>query len=199
MPKLHYSGSIRPKIRLLNKIIKSPQKYSDKFKKKLIDSYSKDTFEKINQLDEKCVCVESEELCELFDTLNMGKGIRAKCDLKAGTRIGCYLGNLIPNKEVSLGNKYIYQYFLKNYCIDGMENNGLMSYLNHMRNPNVGEVWRLHMVDGNGELHLEFYLKKDVAKGKELFIDYGSDYWKLDPWKEDKKQTFITDFFKKSD
>lgn len=191
---LRYRAAYRPKINLLGKIIKNKKKYSKEFLEKILDKDFINEYTKI-KIDKES-CVNSSDKVEIFKTIDMGLGIRAKKDLLGREEIGCYYGEL-KRKGDSVGWKYDFGYALKDYYIDG-EMGGYMSYLNHSDNPNVDVIWKMHDIGTNNELHLVFRLNKNVKKGEELFIDYGEEYWeyarKIGIIKT-TKQKLITEFF----
>jgi len=172
---------------MINKIVKSnfnKKKYSRKYIERVIDyGYINDLY-KLKYPDNFCTCETTTEICEIFETENMGKGVRSKFSLPKGTEIGCYLGNIVPEKSVRKDNYYVFYYMLRGWVIDGSTNNSITSYLNHSKNPNLSTFFTFHFVDGEPELHLSFKTNQDVEIGEELFIDYGEEFWKDNPIQE---------------
>lgn len=193
---LRYRTAYRPKIHLLGKIVKNRKNYSKKRLEKILD---KDFLQQYENIDCNIrECANSQDKVEIFDTIDMGKGIRAKIDLKENEEIGCYYGELKMNCDKG-DWKYGFAYALKGFYIDG-EKGSYMSYTNHSDNPNVDVIWGMHNVGINNELHLIFRVNKYVKKGTELFIDYGEEYWEFAKTQgiiKTGKQTLITDYFRK--
>ena len=195
MGGLRYKSAYRPKVNLLGKIVKDRKRYGRDYLEKILD---KDFLE---SLSKNCIkrgeCMIPEEYVEIYETLEMGKGIRLRRDMEKNMEIGCYLGELKGKGDMSDG-VYNFAYALKDFYVDG-KNGSLMSFCNHSDKPNVDVVWRMHNV-GNDELHLVFRLNKDVKKGEELFIDYGDGYWE---WMKNNsvikttRQRLITEFFRR--
>lgn len=195
MGKLRCRCAFKSKLNLLNKIVKNPAKYSQKYLEHLLEKDFIFDIEKIPKREN--ICHLSENYVEVFNTCNMGKGIRAKMDLIKGQRIGCYMGELKRSKEESEDWRYNFTYAIRGFYIDG-KNGSLMSYLNHSSKPNVDVIWESHKVDDDEEIHLVFRLNKDVEILEELFIDYGEEYWnyaKKQGIIKTTKQRLITEFF----
>jgi len=193
MGGLRYKSAYRPKVNLLGKIVKNRKRYDKDYLARVLD---KDFME---SLSKRCIksgeCMVPEDYVEVYETVDMGKGIRAKKGLEKGMEIGCYLGELKSSGDRSDG-VYDFAYALKGFYVDG-KNGSLMSFCNHSDRPNVDVIWRMHNV-GNDELHLVFRLNRDVKKGEELFIDYGEEYWegmKKNGVIKTTRQRLITDFF----
>lgn len=182
----------------INQLIKSIKKddFSQSYLKKLDRTFVKE-LPKI-----KCKpiipCPPTESLCEIFSTPNMGRGIRAKVELFKGEKIGCYIGSIKAESYTDETWKYAFQYTFKDYSIDGSSIESMMSLLNHSDNPNCNVDYEIHKVDGIEEIHLTFFLLKDVLPGQEIFIDYGQEYWEYankNGIHKDIKQKLITDYF----
>jgi len=185
----------------LNSIVKSikKKKYSDKFLSKNFDkSFIKDMDK---MLEKKIIsCPDTECLCEVFTTPNMGRGVRTIQYLEKGTKIGCYIGRLLHKNDKNLNDtwKYNFQYPFTDFTIDGSTKDSIMSLLNHSDKPNCSSFYEIHKIGEIEEIHITFYLNKDVDIGEELFIDYGDEYWEYSAKigiRKDKKQKLITDYF----
>jgi len=202
MKNLTCSCSQHAKIKILIKTIRKKDILPDYYLKKLDSTFKSD----INKIKNGPVveCADTDNLCEVFNTPNMGRGVRVKRDLVKNLRVGCYIGPIIQDKDYTNDEnwKYQFQYIFKNSSIDGSTEESIMSLLNHSDKPNCDVEYEIHMINGIEEIHLTFILNKDVKKDDELYIDYGRQYWehaaKLGIYK-DIKQKLITDFFKKID
>ena len=87
MGKLKCKCCIQPKLRQLEKIIKKPHKYSKKYIEEIVDEeFIPELTKKFENLEK---CYPSSEILEIFDTIDMGKGVRSKEKLYKGQRLGC--------------------------------------------------------------------------------------------------------------
>ena len=101
MGKLKCKCCIQPKLRQLEKIIK-------KYIEQIVDE---DFIPKLTKGFEKMgICYPSSDILEIFDTVNMGKGVRAKEKLYKGQRLGCYMGEIKHNSEKSKDWRYNFAY-----------------------------------------------------------------------------------------
>jgi len=192
MGGLRYKSAYRPKVNLLGKIVKNRGRYDRKYLEGILDKDFMVT------LSKRCIkggeCVYPGDYVEVFETVDMGKGIRVKRDLRRGEEIGCYLGELKGCGDNSDG-VYDFAYALRGFYVDG-RNGSLLSFCNHSDRPNVDVIWRMH-----NELHLVFRVNRDVRKGEELFIDYGEEYWEGMRKRgviKTTRQRLITEFFVKN-
>lgn len=110
----------------------------------------------------------------------IGYGLYALKDLSEGFFVGEYTGfvrsisRLHPNL-----NEYCVHYptkfFSWNYTvIDALEEGNLLRFANHSDQPNLTPQW----VCLNKIMHLIFIANQPIAKGAELTINYGKDFWK---------------------
>jgi len=183
-----------------NTLIKSIKKnnISKSCFKKLDSSFTSD----LKKIKENPVieCPKTDDFCEIFQTPNMGRGVRAKIDLLKNTKIGCYIGPIVTNENKDVDWIYAFQYVFKNTGVDGSKIESMTSLLNHADKPNCDVFFQIHSIYGIEEIHLTFFLNKDVKMGEEIFIDYGTEYWenaKLKGINKDIKQKLITDYFHK--
>ncbi|KAG7451987.1 SET domain-containing protein [Guyanagaster necrorhizus] len=116
-----------------------------------------------------------------------GLGAFAKKEIKRGTNIGEYVGDILY-----LGfdgaqdlNGLIHDYTGLNYAFDANTSDNVRTidagrignetrYLNHSKKPNCST--RLALV--HGEYRLLLFTLKKVNRDQELFLDYGKAYWK---------------------
>jgi hypothetical protein len=191
MGKLKCKCCIQPKLRALKKIIKKPQKYSKKYIEQIIDQ---DFIPELTKGFENLgICYPSSDILEIFDTVDMGKGVRAKEKLYKGQRLGCYMGEIKHNDEPSKDWRYNFAYVLKDFYIDGKDES-LICYMNHSSKPNVKIIWEKHC----DEIHIVFVANGVIDEGEELFIDYGEDYWKYarsQNIRPEGRQRLITEYF----
>ena len=100
-----------------------------------------------------------------------GRGLYATKNIKAGTRIIDYIGNIITKKQTESSNKFdnakpIYLFNLNSrYDLDGDFEYNTARLINHSCNPNCE-------VTGKG-LKLWIFALRDIKKGEELSYDYG--------------------------
>jgi SET domain-containing protein len=178
-------------MRQLEKIIKKPQKYSKKYIEQIIDH---DFLPEITKGFENLgICYPSSDILEIFDTVDMGKGVRAKEKLYRGQRLGCYMGEIKHNDEPSKDWRFNFAYVLKDFYIDGKDES-LICYMNHSSKPNVKIIWEKHC----DEIHIVFVANEVIDEGDELFIDYGEDYWKYARTQNihpEGRQRLITEYF----
>lgn len=146
------------------------------------------------------ICPNSNQYCEVFNTLHMGRGVRSKIHIPKNTKIGCYTGILKRTNQVLSTDewRYNFQYIFKGFLVDDTNCSSIMSLINHSSEPNVTIFYHLHDINDKEECHIVCVTTKDIEVEEELFIDYGNDYWKYyDKLYLSKNQTFITDFFYK--
>jgi len=110
----------------------------------------------------------------------VGYGLYAGVDLLPGSYVGEYTGKVrrISRFNANL-NGYCFHYptrfFSWHYTVIDSEKCGNETrFINHSENPNLELVWAVK----NDLLHLLFFTKGLIEKGKELTFDYGPDYWR---------------------
>jgi hypothetical protein len=191
MGKLKCKCCIQPKLRQLEKIIKKPHKYSKKYIEQIVDQ---DFIPELTKGFENLgICYPSSEILEIFDTVDMGKGVRAKEKLYKGQRLGCYMGEIKHNAEPSKDWRFNFAYVLKDFYIDGKDES-LICYMNHSSKPNVKIIWEKH----GDEIHIVFVANQIIDEGEELFIDYGEEYWnyaRKQNIRPEGRQKLITEYF----
>ena len=103
-----------------------------------------------------------------------GRGLYATKNIKAGTKIIEYIGNIITKKQTEDSDKFdnskpIYLFNLnKRYDLDGDFKFNTARLINHSCEPNCE-------VTGSG-LKIWVYAIKDIKKNEELSYDYGFGY-----------------------
>jgi hypothetical protein len=191
MGKLKCKCCIQPKMRQLEKIIKKPHKYSKKYIEQIVDQ---DFIPELTKGFENLgICYPSSDILEIFDTVDMGKGVRAKESLYKGQRLGCYMGEIKHNAEPSKDWRFNFAYVLKDFYIDGKDES-LICYMNHSSKPNVKIIWEKH----GDEIHIVFVANQIIDEGEELFIDYGEEYWtyaRKQNIRPEGRQRLITEYF----
>ena len=194
----YFSEDTKEQAKYLVDIFKTPYEHDLKELEYFLDEYVlKDL---IKNPSPSYPCPNSNNFCEVFNTPNMGKGVRAKHFIQKGTKIGCYLGTLKHESERDDADdwRYDFAYGLKDFYIDGSKCISMMSVLNHSDNPNVNVKFHLHDINNLQEVHIVFIASKNIYQYTELFIDYGDDYWKSASKHgihKDIKQSLITDFY----
>ncbi len=191
MGKLKCKCCIQPKMRQLEKIIKKPHKYSKKYIEQIVDE---DFIPELTKGFENLgICYPSSDILEIFDTVDMGKGVRAKEKLYTGQRLGCYMGEIKHNTEQSKDWRFNFAYVLKDFYIDGKDES-IICYMNHCSKPNVKIIWEKH----GDEIHIVFVANQIIDEGEELFIDYGEEYWEYarkQNIRPEGRQRLITEYF----
>ena len=125
---------------------------------------------------------------------NAGLGIFANSDIKKGTFIGNYMGEIYRNNESYPNNNYIFGTTSadKEYIIDGSDiiKSNFARFMNCCYNDDVENLLVVRYTNPgnsciftkeNGEEinidgYLFFYAKKDIREGEELLYDYGEAY-----------------------
>jgi uncharacterized protein len=109
-----------------------------------------------------------------------GKGLFTKVFIPKGTKVVEYKGTITTWREVDHKkgeNGYIY-YVKRNYVIDARPHpEALARYANDAKG-----LFRVKGFTNNAEYTEEgnkvyIVTKKDIAPGKEIFVDYGKEYW----------------------
>jgi hypothetical protein len=110
-----------------------------------------------------------------------GKGLFTKQFIEKGTRIVEYKGRITTWKNVLAGKHFNgYVYFInRNHVIDAMRRKTAVArYANDARGHS-----KTKGVSNNSEFVVEnkrvfIYAKKDILKGEEILVSYGSEYWR---------------------
>ncbi|GFY67799.1 histone-lysine N-methyltransferase EHMT2 [Trichonephila inaurata madagascariensis] len=121
---------------------------------------------------------------QLFRTLDRGWGVRTLRDLSKGTFVCEYVGEVIPNDEVSRRTDDTYLFDLESkkgktgeYSIDARFYGNIARFINHSCDPNlVGIQVFVEHQDLNFP-RIAFFTRKDVKAFEELCFDYGMDFW----------------------
>ena len=111
----------------------------------------------------------------------MGQGLFATADIPKGTYLFDYEGETLSESEMfgrypDAQGRYVACIGEASY-IDGVneERSGLARWINHsQRRANV--AWKKQRFGPNAPA-MHFYTLTDIAKGEELFFDYGDEYW----------------------
>jgi hypothetical protein len=113
---------------------------------------------------------------------NAGKGLFTKVDIKKGTYIVEYKGQIVTWKEVEKmaddRNGYVF-FFTNKYCIDAWKTKKSVA---HFANDAKG-ITRIDGLKNNCEYITDkkrCYIEavKNIPAGSEIFVGYGSDYWR---------------------
>lgn len=111
-----------------------------------------------------------------------GKGLFTKVDIKKGTRIVEYKGQVVTWKEVEkmadYRNGYVF-YFSSRYCVDAWKTKKSVA---HFANDANG-ITRVPGVRNNAEYVTEkrrcfIEATRDIPKGSEILVGYGGEYWR---------------------
>lgn len=111
---------------------------------------------------------------EVRDSGIHGLGVFARRRIAAGSPIGRYLGRRYSADEVHSRHwehALTYVFGLSDgSVIDGSEGGNATRHINHSCEPNC-VAWEVE--DDDGTLHVEIEARRPIARGEELFIDYG--------------------------
>jgi hypothetical protein len=112
----------------------------------------------------------------------MGWGVFAEKEISSMSFISEYSGKVRPRGRNDAKNSYCFEYLLDPdeetpYLIDAQDQGGISRYINHHSIPNLASTFIL--IDSVP--HIILYTAKVIAKGEQLFYDYGPDYWKKRP------------------
>ncbi len=106
-------------------------------------------------------------------------GLFAEEDIPEGAYVGEYTGVVRRNDRRYFEplNNYCYEYPVpdeigRSFVVDATHGN-LTRFINHSNNPNLKPIH----VFSEGYYHLIFLALKPIAKGTQLFYDYGVNYW----------------------
>ncbi|KAK8740388.1 hypothetical protein OTU49_002890, partial [Cherax quadricarinatus] len=111
-----------------------------------------------------------------FMTPNKGWGIKTTQEIKAGTFIMEYVGEVVSEKEFKLRMQTKYANDTHHYClnldrgmvIDGHRMGGDCRFVNHSCDPNC-EMQKWYV---NGQYRMALFALKDIEEGTELTYDY---------------------------
>lgn len=110
-----------------------------------------------------------------------GKGLFTKVDIKKGTRIVEYKGEIMTWRDVERmpdwRNGYVFYFNLK-YVIDAWQTKKSVA---HFANDAAGIV-RVKGLRNNSEYTTEgkrcyITASRDIPKGSEILVEYGKEYW----------------------
>jgi len=115
-----------------------------------------------------------------------GKGLFTKVDIKKGTRVVEYKGQIVTWKQVEQmsddRNGYVF-YFNRSYCLDAWPRiNSFARYANDAKGITRvdGIKNNLEFVEVNKPTKRCFLdATRDIPKGSELFVGYGGEYWRV--------------------
>jgi len=110
---------------------------------------------------------------------DFGYGLFAEQEMAKGDFIGEYTGELrLLSRLRSDQNGYCLHYHtkwwsLKYFVIDALLSGNLMRFINHSDSPNVQPLCAID----RGLQHQIFITREPIAKGTQLTLNYGADYW----------------------
>jgi hypothetical protein len=112
-----------------------------------------------------------------------GKGLFTKTDIKKGTRIVEYKGQVVTWKEVEKmaddRNGYVF-FFTNKYCVDAWKTKkSVAQYANDAKG-----ITRIDGLKNNCEyvtVKKRCFVEavKDIPAGSEIFVGYGAEYWQV--------------------
>jgi hypothetical protein len=108
----------------------------------------------------------------------IGFGLFAEKTFEKEEFLGIYAGAFMPLDEAQ-NTAYCFHYPVRwtsyfSYCIDAEKTGNLLRFINHSDRPNVKA--RAFVIEG--VLYTGIFALQPIHKGQELFLYYGSDYWK---------------------
>ena len=111
----------------------------------------------------------------------VGYGFFAACDLPAGSMVGEYTGEILPNaafrNKTWSWNYPIRSAFSKHLptsiSLTGHKYRNEINFVNHSDHPNVVS----NLVFHNGIWHVVYIAKIDIQKDQEFLVSYGNRYW----------------------
>lgn len=101
---------------------------------------------------------------------NAGDGVFAERDFKKGALLGYYTGAVCPSDASLYGGAYAMGIAKSEAVIDGARCGSWTRKINDGKELTRANV---RFVEDNFELRA----RRDIVKGEELFVEYGSDYW----------------------
>ena len=130
-------------------------------------------------------------MIEVKNTKKMGRGLFATENISANTKVHEAYFIKAKDEDVNLCPefaKYVFGYN-KKYSVICL---GLGSLFNHSDEPSVEAFFAKN---DNGEI-MEFWSKRDIKKGEELFISYGGDNYAFAHLLKKEKKIDITSLVK---
>ena len=122
-------------------------------------------------------------------------GTFAAADIRTGTYIGEYAGRVFAcdgSSESLYVAKYENSFEAEEtdlVRIDGLKVGNEMRYINDSRNTGRPVNVQFILAWIGGSLHLMVVAVNDIAKGEEILIDYGEEYWEvLQDWNETQEE-----------
>ena len=104
----------------------------------------------------------------------MGLGLFTETNLREGDFVAEYSGNRIPTSYAdTLKTRYLFEVD-QDWTVDGSGRKNGARYINHSCEPNCEA--QIHDVYGNGG-NIYIFAIKDIARGEEITIDYGDEYF----------------------
>ncbi|KAI8374415.1 uncharacterized protein BYT42DRAFT_576273 [Radiomyces spectabilis] len=124
---------------------------------------------------------------QIFKTPSKGWGVRAMCDIKSGSFVEEYIGEVIPETEGEfrgaiydkIGTSYLFDMDFAEtddlpprFVIDSFLHGNASHFFNHSCNPNLS-VYVVFYDSNDIHFHrIAFFSKRDIMKGEELTFDY---------------------------
>ena len=179
--KMDYPLHLRPKFRLLSKVMCGKKQLPKRYRHRMTDTYW-ENIDKKGCFMKSSLC--SHDIKKFIDILptrdGRGDGAFAKCDLKKEQYLGCYLGKIVEDlneHEISYFPDVAYRFEMpfQDWCVCALNGGNETRFFNHSEKENVGVKGICH----DGEYHLGFFLNCDVKQGEELTINYGDGYWNV--------------------
>ncbi|XP_061590466.1 histone-lysine N-methyltransferase EHMT1 isoform X2 [Cololabis saira] len=121
---------------------------------------------------------------QLFRTIDKGWGVRTLQDIRKGTFVCEYVGEIISEAEAAMRQNDAYLFSLDNkpdylYCIDTCFYGNISRFLNHMCEPNL---FACRVFTTHQDLrfpHVSFFAGENIKAGDELGFNYGNHFWEI--------------------
>ncbi|XP_044051096.1 histone-lysine N-methyltransferase EHMT1a isoform X2 [Siniperca chuatsi] len=121
---------------------------------------------------------------QLFRTQKMGWGVRAMQDIRQGTFICEYVGEIITDAEADKRENDSFLFTLDNkvgdvHCIDARLFGNIGRFINHLCEPNLLAVRVFTMHQDLRFPRITFFSSRPIKAGDQIGFDYGDHYWRV--------------------
>ncbi|GAB0097140.1 histone-lysine N-methyltransferase EHMT1 [Sergentomyia squamirostris] len=175
-------------------IRKSSQKCCYTFEGRLMDDFNFTEPSIIFECSEICGC--NKRICknrvvqngikvsmEVFNVIGDRRewGVRTLQDIRKGTFIAEYIGELLSNTEADRRevDSYFFGFDLSEYCVDGNYFGNVSRFFNHSCSPNMIPI-RVYFDHHDMRFpKIAFFTTRNIAAKEELTFDYGKNFWQV--------------------
>ncbi|ELT88290.1 hypothetical protein CAPTEDRAFT_206547 [Capitella teleta] len=125
---------------------------------------------------------------QVFRTIGRGWGCRTLQNVKKGSFVCEYVGELISDAEAESREDDSYLFDLDNkdvdtFCVDARKYGNVARFINHLCYPNLVPVKVFIEHQDLRFPRICFFASRDIVAGEELGFDYGDKFWVI-KWKE---------------